>query len=119
MVELTDTIKKIILGLGVVGISYSSLEAQTRTGSDYIRGSKPDKYLKDSNYNSCNFNTKKYLNSKKYKPQAYQNRDDCNFNKKKHLDSKKYKPQAYENKDDCISRSMKKYSREYNRLKRK
>lgn len=111
MVELSDIIKKAVFSLGIIGISYTSLEAQPRTGSDYIQGIKPERYQVH-----CLSNRGRETNMNKYKRT---DRDyNCSFNSRKHLNSKEYSPQAYGNRSECVSRSAKRYNKGYNRLKR-
>jgi len=103
MVELSDIIKKTIMGVAIVGISYGSLEAQHRTGSDYLQGSRPDKYQA-----YCTTNKGREANMNKYR--KAESNSYCNFNSKKHLNSKNYKPQAHKSKNYCFSKHAKRYN---------
>ena len=112
MVELSDIVKKTIIGVVVMGISYGSLEAQHRTGTDYIQSAKPDRYQVH-----CSSNKGRTANMNKYEKAA--NKRSCNFYSKKQINSKGYKPLAYENRSECVSKSAKRYDKGYNNIRRK
>jgi len=112
MAELSDIIKKAVSTLGVIGISYGSLEAQHRTGTDYIQSAKPDRYQVH-----CLSNKGRTANMNKYEKAA--NKGSCKFNSRKNLNSKEYSPLTYQYRNDCISRSSKRYEKGYNKIRRK
>lgn len=112
MVELSDIVKRTVIGIAVLGISYSSLEAQHRTGSDYIQGAKLDRYQVH-----CSSNRGRETNMNRYEKST--NSKSCNFNSKRGINSKEYKPLAYENRSECVSRNAKKYDKGYNKIRRK
>lgn len=102
MDNLQDILKKTVIGLGIVGMSYTSLNAQHITGSDYIQGVRPERY-----HTHCISKSGRATNMNKYHKSS--NYSSCNFNSKKHFNSKEYKPRAFENRSECVSRSSKKY----------
>ncbi len=107
MENLGEILKKTVFTLGVLGISYSSLEAQHRTGSD------PDKYQMH-----CISKKGREANMDRYQKIHNYYYKSCNFDSKAHLNSRKYKPEPIINsKNSCVSKQAKRYKRAFKKMK--